>query len=42
MLKKTLADNKSNVNISGIPAGTYIYRITNPAGLNETGKIVVR
>ena len=42
MLKKTLADNKSNVNISGIPAGTYIYRITNPAGLNETGTIVVR
>ena len=42
MLKKTLADNKSNVNISGIPSGTYIYRVTNPAGLNETGKMVVR
>jgi hypothetical protein len=42
VLEKTLTDNKSNVNISGIPTGTYIYRITHPAGLNETGKMVVR
>ncbi|NCA86554.1 MAG: T9SS type A sorting domain-containing protein [Clostridia bacterium] len=40
MLEKTLVANKANIDISSLPAGTYVYRIANADGLNESGKIV--
>ncbi len=38
---KQLATNKQSLDISGIPAGTYIYRIYNQKGLDESGKLMV-
>ncbi|NCA86555.1 MAG: T9SS type A sorting domain-containing protein [Clostridia bacterium] len=42
MLEKTLLANKANIDISSLPAGTYVYRVSNQNGLNESGKIVVK
>lgn len=41
VLKTHLSTNRQTVDISAIPAGTYIYRISNPKGLEESGKLVV-
>jgi hypothetical protein len=40
-LVKQLNSNRQSINISSIPAGTYIYRIFNKDGLDERGKILV-
>jgi len=36
-----LTSNHQQVDISGVPAGTYVYRIFNNKGLEESGKLVV-
>jgi len=36
-----LTANRQGVDISGIPPGTYVYRIFNKQGLDESGKLVV-
>jgi len=36
-----LTSNRQTIDISALPAGTYLYRISNPKGLEETGKLVV-
>jgi len=41
VLRTHLSTNRQTVDISAIPAGTYIYRISNPKGLEESGKLVV-
>ena len=41
VLEKQLTANRQSINISAIPAGTYVYRIFNKKGLDERGKIVV-
>ena len=40
-LEKQLTANRQSVNISAIPAGTYVFRIFNKNGLDERGKLVV-
>ena len=40
-LVKQLTANRQSINISSIPAGTYVYRIFNEKGLDERGKVVV-
>lgn len=42
ILDKQLYSNYQRVNVSGIPAGTYVYRIFNKEGLDERGKVVVK
>ncbi len=37
-----LSANRQTVDISALQAGTYFYRISNPKGLEETGKLVVK
>ena len=41
VLEKQLTTNRQSINISAIPAGTYVYRIFNEKGLDERGKVVV-
>jgi hypothetical protein len=41
VLEKELGTNYQSINISTIPAGTYVYRIFNKEGLDERGKVVV-
>jgi len=41
VFEKQLAANKQSLDISGIPAGTYIYRVYNQKGLDESGKLMV-
>ncbi len=41
VLEKQLTANRQSINISAIPAGTYVYRIFNEKGLDERGKVVV-
>jgi len=41
VFEKLLTANKQNLDISGIPAGTYIYRVYNQKGLDESGKLMV-
>jgi len=41
VLEKQLTANRQSINISSLPAGTYVYRIFNKKGLDERGKIVV-
>ena len=41
VLEKQLTANRQSVNISAIPAGTYVFRIFNKKGLDERGKLVV-
>jgi hypothetical protein len=36
-----LTSNHQTIDISALLAGTYLYRISNPKGLEETGKLVV-
>ena len=42
ILQKQLYGNHQHINISSVPAGTYVYRIFNVDGLDERGKVVVR
>jgi hypothetical protein len=37
-----LTSNRQTIDISALPAGTYLYRICNTKGLEETGKLVVK
>ena len=41
VLEKQLTANRQSVNISAIPAGTYVFRIFNKNGLDKRGKLVV-
>jgi hypothetical protein len=41
VLEKQLNSNYQSINISALPAGTYVYRIFNKHGLDERGKLVV-
>ena len=41
VLEKQLTASRQSINISTIPAGTYVYRIFNKDGLDERGKVVV-
>ncbi len=41
VMEKQLTANRQSINISSIPAGTYVYRIFNEKGLDERGKVVV-
>nr|NQU89757.1 T9SS type A sorting domain-containing protein [Bacteroidota bacterium] len=41
IFEKNLLSNRQSVDISGVPAGTYVYRIFNEDGLDERGKVVV-
>jgi hypothetical protein len=41
VLEKQLNSNYQNLNISALPAGTYVYGIFNKDGLDERGKLVV-
>jgi len=41
VLEKQLIANYQSIDISAIPAGTYVYRIFNKDGLDEGGKVVV-
>ncbi len=41
VFKKQLTTNKQSLDISGIPAGSYIYRVFNTKGLDEKGKLMV-
>jgi len=41
IMEEHLNSNRQTLDISALPAGTYIYRIFNPKGLGETGKLVV-
>jgi len=36
-----LTSNRQTIDISALPAGTYVYKIFNQKGLEETGKLVV-
>ena len=38
---KQLTTNRQSVDISSVPAGTYVFRIFNKKGLDERGKLVV-
>jgi len=40
VLEKQLKSNYQSINISLLPAGTYVYRIFNMDGLDERGKVV--
>jgi len=42
VLKTQLTSNRQTIDISAIQAGTYIYRIYNQKGLEETGKLLVK
>jgi hypothetical protein len=37
-----LTSNRQTIDISALPSGTYLYRISNQKGLEETGKFVVK
>jgi hypothetical protein len=41
VFEKQLDSNFQKINISTIPAGTYVYRIFNSEGLDERGKVVI-
>jgi hypothetical protein len=41
VFRSQLTSNRQTIDISVLPAGTYLYRIFNPKGLEETGKLVV-
>jgi len=41
VFKTQLTSNRQTFDISVLPAGTYLYRISNPKGLEETGKLMV-
>jgi hypothetical protein len=41
VFERALTANHQQVNISGVPAGAYVYRIFNNKGLEESGKLVV-
>lgn len=41
VFQQTLTANHQQVDISGVPAGAYVYRIFNNKGLEESGKLVV-
>jgi len=41
VIEKQLNANRQSINISTLPAGTYVYRIFNKNGLDERGKVVV-
>ena len=41
VFRTQLTSNRQTIDISALPAGTYLYRISNPKGLEETGKLVV-
>ncbi len=41
VLEKQLYSNHAQVDVSTIPAGTYVYRIFNKEGLDERGKMAV-
>jgi hypothetical protein len=41
VLQRTLTANHQQVDISGVPAGAYFFRIFNNKGLEESGKLVV-
>jgi hypothetical protein len=41
ILERALTANHQQVDISGVPAGAYVYRIFNSKGLEESGKLVV-
>ena len=41
VFRTQLTSNRQTIDISALPAGTYLYRIFNPKGLEETGKLVV-
>jgi len=36
-----LTSNRQTIDISALPAGTYVYKIFNQKGLEETGKLIV-
>ena len=41
VFKTQLTSNRQTIDISALPSGTYLYRISNQKGLEETGKLVV-
>jgi hypothetical protein len=41
VFRSQLTSNRQTIDISALPAGTYLYRISNQKGLEETGKLVV-
>jgi len=41
VFERALTSNHQQVDISGVPAGAYVYRIFNSKGLEESGKLVV-
>ncbi len=41
VFERALTANHQQVDISGVPAGAYVYRIFNSKGLEESGKLVV-
>ncbi len=41
VMEKQLYSNHAQMEISAIPAGTYVYRIFNKDGLDERGKVLV-
>ena len=41
VFERALTSNHQQVDISGVPAGGYVYRIFNNRGLEESGKLVV-
>jgi len=41
ILQKHLTDNNTEINVSSLPAGTYIYNILQDGKQVETGKIVI-
>jgi len=41
VFRTQLTGNRQTIDISALPAGTYVYRISNQKGLEETGKFVV-
>jgi hypothetical protein len=41
VLERALTANHQQVDITGVPAGAYVYRIFNNKGLEESGKLVV-
>ena len=41
VMERALTANHQQVDISGVPAGAYFYRIFNNKGLEESGKLVV-
>jgi hypothetical protein len=40
-MERILNRNRPKMDISALPDGTYLYRIFNPKGLEETGKLAV-